>query len=321
MPNNRLPGLIPSIHYYRSYSLHPLVYVLLLMVIFQIPSGCVTIDVPDTKPIDAYLTFKRIEFTAVDDDEVKIKLIYLCHNLNGFSRTPVTDRIENEFAEIAQRNKMDPPATFFDDATGQTLVVAEDFAQIGTFFDNVLFRFNNISKEFNIQFADAMLMARFRHDVENEKAEFHFSPFLFEPSATICFTANNGNLQYNIHQDSSTLRKHTFTDTYAEFRVESDPADSLFRARKSQLHFSFSKPPDPWYSWASIKEFFGAGDDDDGQPNKLVEPAKGDTNTSKNKPSSLREAWESTNTTLKWIAGVLLPILAFLGITRLWKKS
>lgn len=316
-PYQRLTALSFSILSYRNYLLQPLLLLLLLMML-RISSGCATIDIADKKPIDGYFTLQQVDFTAIDEDEVQIKLIYVCHNMNWLKGL-VTDRIKTEFADMARENKMDPPVTTFNDSIGQTLVVADDFDQISAFFDNMLRRFNNIKKEYRIRVADAMLVARFKHDSENEKAEFHFSPFLFEPSGRICFRANNGNLQCKIQQDSSILRKYTLTDTYAEFLVENDPSDSLFRARRSQLNFSFSKPPDPWYSWASIKRFF-AGDNGDEEPKKLSDTTKTIKGTTGAKPSKLRQAWDSTNEGLKWFAGVLLPILAFFGITRFWRR-
>lgn len=286
--------------------------------IFYLFNSCATQKEILTKPIDGYITFNGVEFVANEDDEVQITLTYICHSSGGIVSGDVSNRISKELGDIATKNDMKIPSTIFSDSTAQTTIIADNFKQIKSFFDNVSQRFKTITKESLATYQEVSLKADFMHDSIQNKVEFSFSYFIFEPYALVSFKAEMGNLQIDRAYDSTALSKRTSTDKFVEFIVRPILHDSTFRKRNGVISLSFNKPPLPWYSWTRIKNSFSSDDKDTSSTNSET---KNSIPSKKKNTAWYKDLWDSMNDTLKWFAGVGIPILGFFGITRLRKKK
>ncbi|HRH48880.1 MAG TPA: hypothetical protein PLP23_09010 [Panacibacter sp.] len=292
---------------FRKYIVRPL----LCCILSCLFDSCRTQKEILTKPIDGYITFNGVEFIATENEEVQITLTYICHSSDGIISGNVSNRISKELGDIASKNDMEIPTTIFSDSTAQTTIVADNFTQIKSFFDNVSQRFKTITKESLATYQEVSLKADFKHDSIYNKAEFSFSYFIFEPYALISFKAETGNLQIDRTYDSTVLVERTNTDKFVEFIVRPVSPDSSFRKRNGIITVSFNKPPLPWYSWTRIKNFFSDTDTSSNEESKKEQKEK---DTYKNHDST---NWDTIlswfNHKLVWTASVLIPILTFFG--------
>ena len=292
-------------YYYDSLNnfkpLMKLNIIILLIVLFSeflLLNSCgSTTDLVMKRRLDGYVTFSRVQF-IMDDEKVNILLTYIGHGGNEFNSIQVTSGITDELKQVAHNCDMQLPTTTFLDSIGHTTIIAENYLQVETFFKNLIFRFNEISKKSINKFKQPVINVNFSHDSLNNRAKMIFSRFLFEPYALISFKTTRGFQKFTPKTNIPILSVHTSTDKYIEFLVQPIQKSSTKKQEEIIIiNTYFKKPPLHWYSWETISDFF------------VDEAPRQKTKSLTNNSMS----WSWVNSKLEWIAATLIPILTFLG--------